>query len=276
MADIMRVIQNLDADEYHARPELSFSQLKHMALSPKHFRYAVDNGTADRESFAFGRAVHTATLEPHLFAGMYLRQPDEIKVRRGKKWEEYLSRANESGYQVLRSKQFDDALSAADAIRSEPVAIEWLSNATMETSLVGTLHGVPVRCRIDMLSGDWVGVGELKTSAEIEPMAVERSIIRFDYLAQLAWYHDLAKIADGKNRQARMLVVEKTPPFDVIPFEFTAEDIDFGRRRYMSWLSLYSECVESGRWPGVANGQVMRFTLPEWAFDEAIKIGEVV
>lgn len=58
------------------------------------------------------------------------------------------------------------------------------------------------------------------------------------------------------------IVVEKTAPYMATVFWTDPAVIDAGRIEYMADLKRYSNCVESGSWPGLPDQQVL--TLPEW------------
>ena len=59
------VRSDLSDTEYHARPEISSSDIKLLADNPAKWRYQQDMPPADRPQFAFGRLFHAVTLEPH-------------------------------------------------------------------------------------------------------------------------------------------------------------------------------------------------------------------
>ena len=60
-------------DEYSAMPGLRATDLKLIARSPAHYRWAADHGgQKDSAPLRFGRLAHTVVLEPHLAGAIHV------------------------------------------------------------------------------------------------------------------------------------------------------------------------------------------------------------
>jgi hypothetical protein len=74
------------------------------------------------------------------------------------------------------------------------------------------------------------------------------------WAAQLAWYSDGVELAGMDQRPSYLIAVESSPPYNVVVYQMTDEDIDFGRRQYEAWFAKLLECEAADAWPGYADG----------------------
>src|SRR5690606_13913347 len=92
------------------------------------------------------------------------------------------------------------------------------------------------------------------------------SVIDYHYHVQAAFYLDGLR-ANGIDVEPEPvhIVVEKSPPFDVVVYRIPEHVVELGRRTYRGWLERLVECRTTGQWPGRAEGEV-ELVLPEWCF----------
>jgi hypothetical protein len=249
---------NMPAAEYHARPELNFSRLKRIEKSPFHFRHApAETSTA----FALGSATHTAILEQEHFHSRYRRQC--ATIRRGKEWDAELAYATNEGREILTGKDFDAAQHMADMVSSKPAARRLLLGARKELTVISTLQGVPVRCRIDFVQPG-LAMGDLKSDRDLSRFSA--AVERYLYLAQAAFYSDIWTEETGEKLPWKWLAVENSAPHDCAVIAAGMQDIDAGRRTYTRWMERHAECVTTGLWPGVDGGaDEIDLVRPDWA-----------
>lgn len=65
--------------EYHARPEISKSDLDLLAKSPYHYKYKDEFERKDSAALVLGSAVHKLILEPKDFFNEFSVEPDVDK-----------------------------------------------------------------------------------------------------------------------------------------------------------------------------------------------------
>ena len=247
-------------EEYEELPGMNWSRLKLMDVSPLHF-----HRTPPREESIFlrkGLAVHTLVLEPDEFDEEYMVWPGQ---RRGKMWLEF-KEDYEDDYCILTEAEADEARAIANAVLAHDDAMSLLSRGKSEQPLLWTDAETGIKCkgRTDYYRDRLV---DLKTSAFVEVERYSKQCARLLYHCQLAFYKD-GLVANGASPDMvpAMVVVESSAPYDVVVYDIPDHVINLGRDLYRRLLGRYAECMKSGVWPGVANGQRLELILPEWLY----------
>lgn len=151
--------------------------------------------------------------------------------------------------------------------------MRFLDAGEPEASMQWTVRGRPCKARADWLrpDGDSAMLVGLKTSRDPRLYQFSNQIARsLNYHLAWAWYYDGFEFITGKRpTKVIEIVVENTPPYDVVVYEIPDEVIQQGRDDYMLLLERLEECEKSGEWPGAAPGVVL-FSLPEWKYSDEI------
>lgn len=186
-------IRGIPEEQYHAAPGLGSTVLKAATVSLAHYHCALADEArsgAVRKAMLIGSATHCLVLEPEQYAQKFVVQPEDIKVRNGKRWDEFA--AAHAGKEILTAA--DERLAAAmgeavfdDAGRffcgGEPELSYWFRHP----------GGLLLKARIDYQLGD-AGV-DLKTahagSEDKFAMAV-----KYDYDIQDAAYRLVTGLSD--------------------------------------------------------------------------------
>jgi hypothetical protein len=249
-------------DEYDQIDAVNWTKLKAMRQSPKHYLYRSANPLEDTVSMRAGRAVHTAVLEPDRFPLDYA--VFDGPRRAGKEWEAFAA-ANRSKT-ILRRDEYDFCLEIRDAVRAHPVARHLLEVGEAEKTITWTDEATALPCkgRIDWLNG--IGLCDLKTTADLDPMRFGATAGRLGYHCQLAFYRQGLK-ANGVEAPVKILAVEKTPPHDVAVFTLDDDTLYAGEQEVAVLLRRVADCREAGRWPGRFGDGETPLQLPPWAFN---------
>lgn len=238
---------------------LRFSQLKHIARSPAHFRHYIENGMPDSAAMLLGRYVHRLVLGKGdrdfvLYDG----------ERRGKAWAEFqLLHANK---EIVRRAEADVAEQMAAAVAANPAAVEAL-DGEREVTLRWSWFGRHCKGTLDAVPAP--GVTDLKTTIDANPRRFIPDATSRGYLAQLAWYIDAALACGytGKT-EGRIVAVESKPPYPVVVYRLTEAALEFGRRQYLSWFDALLECERGNYWPGYASDVVDLDAPPDLLYIE--------
>lgn len=226
------------ADYYDDLPGLNWSLLKLIEHSPARFDYARRNQRPDSDVFRRGRLLHALVLEPATVHDRFAVWP---RRRQGKEWERF--EGLNAGKTIVTEKQYDDANSAAAAVREvwrpEPGAL-------LERPLVWQDDGVAMKARLDCLDS---AVTELKTTRSTAHDAFTRQSWGLGYHCQLAHYTAGARLALGIVVPARIVAVELEPPYDVAVFEVEPELLAEGAEHVARLVQRVRECEKAGRWP---------------------------
>lgn len=220
----------------------------------------------DSDALRFGRALHTAVLQPELYEGSWAVAPKvDKRTTAGKElWARFEAECAASGKGVLTEAEGNMVQGIMRSLAGT-TASEVLSIAPMrEVVMTGQIGGVECKCRIDACSMDGLLV-DLKTTVSAAPRAFTRSVVEYGYLLQLAFYRTLMQ-QNGIGYGATVLVaVEKQAPFAAALYALRDDDINRMMLILPELAQLYKHCIEDERWPAYPS-HVQMLTMPEWAF----------
>jgi hypothetical protein len=92
---------------------------------------------------------------------------------------------------------------------------------------------------------------EYKTAQTIQPHALSLNAFRYGYHMQAAMFIDgLQAVLGIKAFGVAHVVQEKDPPYIAELRMFDDAQIEKGRRDYQRALSIFAECLNTGKWPG--------------------------
>lgn len=262
-APIKLGIYDMPEDEYHAHPALSVSAAKKLLppSCPAKFRHEQLNGQPHRREFDFGHAAHLVVLgsgpELHVVdAENYLTK--KAKTERDE--------AYARGAVPLLPDEFDTVQNMATALRRHPLTAELFAEGGLaEQSLFWTDPDTEVACRARL---DWLShrVVDYKTCTDVEPGQIARTVDKFGYHMQAAFYLDAAVHLDLIGPDAEFLFVfqDKNPPHLVTVVDLQPEDLQIGRERNRLAREIYRDCVEANVWPAYSD-DIVRISLPAYA-----------
>lgn len=264
------IYPHMTNDEYQAlRREgvVSNSDIKHISRSVAHYEaHIASEGESRSTALVLGQAVHDAILTPHEFEATFRRYSD-TKSRNTKAYEAW--EAANPGKVGLLPDEYEMVERVRDAVLSHPVAKKILTaDALCEESHLWTdeATGLPLRCRPDIRRADMGALFDLKTTEDASEREFSRSIARWSYHQQAAFYLDGVTHTTGERyEQFGFVAVEKSAPFAVAVYELDPEDIEHGRARYRAALDKLAAHKENpGAWSGYPD-TVTTITLPAWA-----------
>lgn len=264
------LIANVPDRDYHAdRVSLSSTGARKLLACPARFRWERDNQSPPSKAFDIGRVVHTLVLGEG--GDVVVVDADNWMTKAAK---EQRAAAYESGATPLLTAEYDAALAMRDAVMAHPVAAELFSDGVAEQSgwWADEDTGITLRFRPDWMGNlqDWPVCGDLKTTISADPQDFSRSVAKFGYNMQAAWY--LAGLAAHGVTDARFVfvAVEKTPPYPVAVIELDAEAIAQGRIDMRRAIDLYKRCLDTDTWPAYGDG-IHTISLPPWATRGAVQ-----
>lgn len=280
------ILRDLRRQQYDQIWAMNATLLLKGRLSPKHLRSAITSTTPEEASDAkrLGTISHAAVFEPDVDLDAELMpsllepgttewviQPGDIKVRRGKKWEEFAEA--HAGQTILTEKKIDEAreqnkvaYKIRDAIHAHPRAVqllEWCSEYELTGLCVDC--GVPCKFRID---GGPEILLDLKTTRSIDNHAFGKQCANLGYGFRLACYRRwLAKIFGEPVEEIWMIAVENVEPFDVAPRKVPDEFLDQNEPLLLKQLQGYQHAKQHDQWPGVCPDWEP-LVIPLWAMSD--------
>ena len=255
-------------DDYHAdTTSLSSTGARKLLTCPARFKWQRDNPPPPTsKAFDFGKLAHRLVLGE----GSVIQIIDADNwLTKAAKEERDAARAD-GAVPVLRS-EYDAAKVMRDVVMTHPVAGELFKAGSAELSGYWQDEPTDIRLRFrpDWLTGHdrQVTCIDYKTTISADPDEFVRSVVKYGYHQQAAWYLDglAANGIDG----ARFLFVagEKTPPYPVSVIELDDEAIAEGRRLNRIAIDTYARCTDTGIWPAYGD-DITLISLPMWALPD--------
>ena len=256
-------IYDMPEDDYHAHPALSVSAAKKLLppSCPAIFRYEQTAGQQHRREFDFGHAAHLVVLGSGPELHVVNADNFQTKAARAERDEAYAR-----GAVPLLPEEFDTVQNMAAALHQHPRASELFAEGGLaEQSLFWTDPDTGVDCRARL---DWLShrVVDYKTTTDVSPSAISRTVEKFGYHMQSSWYLEGAVLLDLVSQDAEFLFVfqDKNPPHLVTVVDLDDVSLKIGRERNRQAREIYRDCVESGVWPAYSDG-IETISLPPWS-----------
>jgi len=263
------IINDLGFEDYRALDAINWSSLKRYDRSPAHYREALLQPMSQTPAMLVGSAVHTLVLEGEaVYQERYAVAPEGIdrRTKAGKEaWAQF--EQDSSGKDVLTADQNATICGMGAAVLAHPRAGKLLS-LCMRKELSLTWNdfetGLKCKARPDGWAESEGLVIDLKTTDDASFSAFSRTVAKYQYHGQAAFYLDGLRAAGGRAEQFLFIVVEKTAPYGVAVFLADDEMLAAGRQRAAGYLSEHAECLAIGSWPGYPV-EVQTLSLPPWA-----------
>lgn len=253
---------------------VNWSSLKLLSKSPAHYRHKIENPEdGDTDAKLVGRAVHVATLEPHVYDLTFdiWKHGD----RRGNDWKDFLGSAILRGREVLKVEQHREVKRIAKAARDCPAAAELLKGKrevtvtwqyTRPDELGLGSYTLDCKARLDLLS-DSGAIVDLKTTKDASPEGFGRECDRYGYHLQAAHYRSGFELVTGRRLPYYLLAVENFAPYVAQIYRLEDRELDLGWRQVVELYDRLDYCRRERRWGGYFDG-VMGLELPRWSYPD--------
>lgn len=246
-------IYSIAAERYHAAAGVSKSMLDVLAeKTPAHLQaYLSGEAKEETDAMRFGTIVHRALLEPDTFKEGFHVKPEKMNfaTKAGQEW-----RDAHADRPIISTESSVAIEKMVSAVHTHPFAKRLLAGAEREQSLfVEDGSGILRKSRLDVLTKGNV-IPDLKTVESANLEAFERSISRYRYHVQAAYYLDNCNLSAIDKHSFLFICVEKSPPFSVRCLQLMPQVIECGRRLYQRDLQIYRNCLETGLWPAWGEG----------------------
>ena len=269
------ILDNISFSEYLKIPAVSNSYLGRLDKCPA----AAKIEQPDTPSMAFGRAVHALALEGiEAFQARFQRGPDCGKKNKEDRatWADAIIRAENTGRQLLDNEDYDRVFACAAAVKAHPVAAKLLSGGVREQTLLWADYetGLPCKARPDIVPDEKTStLIDLKTTSDASAKGFLRSILKYGYARQAAFYLDglnwtcggAVKVSGrGKYDHFIFIAVETTPPHMAACYLLDDLFLGYGRSEYKRLLTLETECRAKAAYPAYQNDELEVLSLPAW------------
>jgi len=243
-------------DEYFANPAISKSLLSRMDCPQKAFI-----PMAETPAMLEGTLAHCAILEPDLFDSRYIVDPKMPKRSKADKEALEAWQLDNTGLRIITKEQYDNSMRMSDAIRSHPKASELLSGGKAEQAFFwdDERTGEECKCKADYVHGDMIV--DLKTTLSANPVDFARSVAKFKYHWQDAWYS-----RGSESDRFLFIAIEKKEPYIIEIYELDIEAKSKGCTEIDSALDKYIWHRDFDEYIGyTGSGDINKLSLPSWA-----------
>lgn len=234
---LIGAFQNIPNEVYHGITNyLSATQIGAWLKSERHYEALLTDQMFDSAALEFGRLVHLAVGEIELFGATVVTGPDVS--RNSKEWKAF--EAANPGKSCLKPAEIQDVMKLANRVHAHPKVGGMFSNALVEWSFFGIcpVTGHPVKCRPDLLSRDYLFLGDLKSTKSAHPDEFPRQAYNLNYHVKMAHYMDVIQIVTGVRPELGVFIAaESSPPYEVVPFvpdrdeEFGIDPLEVGAKK---------------------------------------------
>ena len=263
------------AHVYRAMPGLNKSSIEQILRCPLEYKLGLETQTEATPAMAFGTLVHSMILEPETVDKLYhvMNQPATTKAGKAER-----VKALEEGKTIVNASDFTKAKAMQARVQAHPAA-SWLLGLPghSEVSMFWEMQTEDGRIRQCKARADRiakVGEGEViidlkTTSGPVSPAELEKTVARFGYHRQAAWYSDgYERIAGKAPVGFYFIFVSTATPYLVTACKMDHESSAIGWGDCLKAERLLYEAEKSGVWHGYAD-QLIEIGLPQWAYKQA-------
>lgn len=285
-------------------PAISKHGLDSFSISPLHYwTWNVNPNRSpkkDTPASLLGSAIHTSILEPERFETEYMAEPAESDYPNALvSADDYKQACKKLGLKVTGTKPdlkaslkatagftgtffdevYDDLTQGkrvlkiedmrvckiiAARVRKHPTLGHLFKDGLAERSMFwkDPDTGVLCRARPDWLVSDTIV--DVKSTKDASPSGFQRSIMKYRYHVQAAFYMDGLEQLTGIRPDAFVFAAwEKISPYASGVYYAQQDLVEAGRKEYKRLLVDYARCLESDTWPGYSQ-EALPIGLPEW------------
>lgn len=248
-------------NEIKAIRNSNFSQLE------RSYAHMINANTSEQtDAMKFGSAFHCLALEGDSFYEEYfIVKPYDARTKEGKAIrDEMLSLEQTSGKIGIKEDEYLKMCQMKESLLKHPLISEILKESLNESSRVCQIAGVDCKAKIDICNKGHVF--DLKTCEDASESGFKRSIGKYMYHRQAAFYLDVAKKSGLLANTFSFIAIEKSAPHYACVYTLDDGSIEAGR---LSYLSLLEKVKDAEKNPEKENAYPEGFNLisaPNWCF----------
>jgi len=238
------IYKDIPNEDYHAGVGISSSYIRRFGQSQLH---AIEHKQESSPNLKFGTASHALIVEGQEAFDK------EVRVLTGspytKAYKEEKAEYEEQGFIVLKESEVETIQSMKDNMVYEGNAYLDAKGKIAEASVYWYEDDILCKCRPDMMcpplkepnSDNKIVIVDYKTTISCEPFAFNKSVKKYGYDMQAAWYRRGLLMAGYDVEDFMFIAQEKVHPYASKVFRITKEQIDFGWTMMENYLEEYKE-----------------------------------
>lgn len=239
--------------EYHSKKDyISSSGLRMYQRSPEYYAYYLEHGEETNPAFVMGSLYHTAILEDTKLDEEYVlssNRPDQVHGMTSKANKEWKSSCEAQGRTVVDEVTWNTIQEMKLKLRENPLMNKLMDKGINEESYyIDDFYGAKVKARPDKVTK--YAVIDLKSTDNASTEGFTRTMFKYGYHIQAAFYLDILKEFDNTPRQFVFVAQEKKAPYSYQIFRLDDDVIEYGRWQYQDLLEKHKKCMSENRWGG--------------------------
>jgi len=265
------IIRAMRFEDYVLIDALNASTLKKFAISGLAGAWYLTEGQAETAAMNRGTAFHKVCEDGDFNNIVRHTATKSVTTKAFQEERDAL----EPGKILLVAEEWDRLLRMYESFSAHPLCKKVLTDASFAEHTIiwhePLLGGVKCKARIDRL---WEGIGavDIKTTATLTIADVERSIWKYGYHIQAAWYMRAMQVAYGIHDPAWLFAWQETsPPYDSALSGIPVEDIQQGWAEIEIAASRYRAYRDRSEANGIAHNNRLTLGLPRWSQDKLLR-----
>ena len=271
---------NAENDAYHSDvARVSNSMLSLLKQSPRLFynRYELGQTQKATKAMELGSLLHTMVLEPHEVIERFAVMPDvDRRYKEGKAIAAAFCEQSK-GKTVIASDDFANSAIMATQVRAHPEfawALGKVHNKRIEQRIEFEFDGMLCRCKPDMIVPDVIF--DVKTTEDASPNEFMRSVLKFGYHRQAAFYREAVLQDTGMFCRFIFVAVSKSEPWDCAVYELDDAAMRAGMNEISMLMEEYRNRKFANDWDQVWSRGVVPLQLPKWYRSNIYEVSEMV
>ena len=263
------LIPGIPIEEYHKGLAVSKSQLDQLAKSPAHYLASLTTQRKETAAMRIGSLFHGLVLEPERVKIAVAPVCDK-RTKDGKAmWEAFC--LENAGAEIVTAEEGEMLTGMVASVRAHSAASALLSGpgiAEGSAFWVDEQSGELCRCRPDFYREDLGIIVDLKSTEDASPSEFARSMAKYNYHMQSAYYQDGLGAATGEYIKGFVFVAcEKKSPYCTAVYRLDTQGEEAGRIKYRRLLLDLADCKSSGKFPGYSD-RIEPISMPAWSMKE--------
>lgn len=240
---IKKVIES--NEQYHSSRALSSSGVK--TIYNKSVYHFINQKPFSSKFMDLGTAIHTLTLEPHLFdEQVKFYGKIDGRTADGKAQKAQVEQWQASGLLVFDESDREMFTLIKRNFNDNPVAVKYAQGQVELSHYIEDFMGVYLRIRPDVVNYDEGFISDVKTCQDNSPKAFRNDIFKRGYHIQATLYCDAVGI-DPRNFVFQ--AIETNYPYSVQCYKLSDDMIDKGRAAYTTAIEDWKNYLETNEAP---------------------------
>lgn len=244
----------IDHDTYHAGIGYSSTTVKKALGSYDAFNLPYQ----DSQAFSFGRAFHTALLEPNEFELRYAMSPRSSLNKNTNVYKDLITQFKTAAgdREIITPEDFD----LIEAMRENVLKHPDYQAKTFEAEVMAITTcketGLLLKCKSDLFGHKIIDIKT--TSNGVAPAEFMNDIIKWNYHVSAAFYQDIITAVLGVRPDFELIPVSKKPPHDCEIYKLSDDLLEEGRKLYKLGLQRIAKWNKMPEEKRAASGKKAR------------------